>query len=289
VTGRLGIVIVSYRSGAALPGLLTDLGRHEPESTVVVVDNASPEGPPAVQARVELVSAPANLGFGRASNLGASRHADNVEVLAFLNPDVRLRGSSLSELADELEQRPDVDVATGPLIDEHGVRVASAWGPTSLLRGFWAATGWELRRLRRLASRFSSRGANLSATSMRTSELEVEGHVLGGAMIVRRQRFASVGGFDERFFLYWEDADLCARIRKEGGRIMVLPATPMVHIEGTSSAGTTSRQRWEWYLEGARLFADEHLTPWRARLLLAAMRFGRLLRRAGWSSPWSRR
>jgi N-acetylglucosaminyl-diphospho-decaprenol L-rhamnosyltransferase len=287
--GHLGVVIVSYRSDAVLPGLLADLERYEPEAPVVVVDNASPGGPPAVGNRAGLVSAPANLGFGRACNLGASRHGDDVEYLAFLNPDVRLRGASLSELAGELEQRPDVEVATGPLIDGEGLRVASAWGPTSLPRGFWAATGWELRRLRRLVSRFSSRGANLSAASMRARELEVDGHVLGGAMIVRRHRFASVGGFDERFFLYWEDADLCARIRKAGGRIMVLPSTPIVHVEGTSSAGTTSRQRWEWYLEGARLFATEHLTPWRARLLLASMRFGRLLGRASWRSLWSRR
>jgi N-acetylglucosaminyl-diphospho-decaprenol L-rhamnosyltransferase len=286
--GTLGVVIVTYRSDAVLPGLLADLERYEPESTVVVVDNASPGGSPAV-GRAELLSAPDNLGFGRACNLGASWHPEDVEYLAFLNPDVRLQGPSLSELTAQLELRSEVDVATGPLIDEHGVRVASAWGPTSLLRGFWASTGWELRGLRRLVSRLSSRGANLSAASMRVGELEVDGHVLGGAMIVRRQRFASVGGFDGRFFLYWEDADLCARIRKAGGRIMVLPSTPIVHIEGTSSAGTPSHQRWEWYLEGAQLFADEHLPPRRARLLLTAMRFGRLLGRASWRSRWSRR
>jgi GT2 family glycosyltransferase len=88
---------------------------------------------------------------------------------------------------------------------------------------------------------------------------------------------------------HWADADPCARIRKAGGRIMMLPSIPIVHIEGISKLERPSHQRWEWYLEGGRLFVHKHLIPWRARLFLTTMGFGRLLGRADWRSLWSRR
>lgn len=275
---RLGVVIVAHRSEQLLPGLLATLSRHQPDVPIVVVDNASPGGaPPAPGAR--LVALPQNRGYGSACNAGAAPHssAGGVRYLAFLNPDVRLRGPSLSELAAALDARSEVGIATGPVVDDRGERVPSAWGPPSPVRAFWFGSGLRLPRLRRLVGRLVGGGAMTSGASTARDDLKVDGYVVGGAMVVRRECWEQIGGFDEGFFLFGEDADLCKRARDAGWEIRVLPCTPIEHLRGSSSAGVTSAQRAAWYEQGLRRYASKHLSRSRARLLLAAYRSGRMV------------
>jgi N-acetylglucosaminyl-diphospho-decaprenol L-rhamnosyltransferase len=277
---RLACVVVTYRSERPLPMLLQSIRSHEPRAAVLVVDNASPEGAPALAEPVEVHTLAENRGYGAACNVGAAHVATSTDYLAFLNPDLALQGPTLALLIDEFERRPHLGIATGPIVDVNNQRVPSAWGAPSITRAFWAATGWRLPRLRSIVGRLLRSGASLSGASMGNEPLEVDGHVLGGAMMVRRECFEQLGGFDERFFLYWEDADLCTRARKAGWAVMMLPTIPMIHVEGTSSAGVSDEQRWTWYLEGAERYAKLHLRPWRARALLIAMDLGGLIGRS---------
>jgi N-acetylglucosaminyl-diphospho-decaprenol L-rhamnosyltransferase len=277
--GDVVCITVTYRSEVPLRSLLRSLTRHEPKTQIVVVDNATPGGPPAVPDAVALVPLPTNLGYGAACNAGVAASPGKSDYLAFLNPDLELRGPTLTTLATEMAGRPDVGIAVGPVVDATGVRVASAWGRPSAARAFWAATGWHLPRLRALLGRFVKRGPSQSGASVHDRVLEVEGHVLGGAMLVRRTCFEHLQGFDESFFLFWEDADLCARAREAGWRVMMLPAPPVVHVEGTSSDGVTESQRWMWYRQGATTYAERHLSPRRRRTLGLVMDLGELVGR----------
>jgi N-acetylglucosaminyl-diphospho-decaprenol L-rhamnosyltransferase len=277
---RLACVVVAYRSELPLATLLESIRSYEPRAAVLVVDNASPEGPPSLAEPIEVHTLAENRGYGAACNFGAAHVPASTAYLAFLNPDLALQGPTLSLLLDEFERRPRLGIATGPIVDENNQRVASAWGAPSIMRAFWSATGWRLPRLRAVVGRLMQSGASLSGASMGNRPLEVDGHVLGGAMMVRRECFAQLEGFDERFFLYWEDADLCTRARAAGWSVMMLPATPMIHVEGTSSAGVSGEQRWTWYREGAERYAKLHLRRWRARALHIAMDFGGLIGRS---------
>jgi N-acetylglucosaminyl-diphospho-decaprenol L-rhamnosyltransferase len=277
---RLACVVVSYRSERPLQTLLRSIRSHEPHAAVVVIDNASPEGSPSLSEPAQVHALAENRGYGAACNVGAAHVPTSAACLAFLNPDLALQGPTLSLLLDEFERRPQLGIATGPIVDQKNRRVPSAWGVPSITRAFWAATGWRLPRLRALVGRLLRSGANQSGASMSNRPLEVGGHVLGGAMVVRRECFAQLGGFDERFFLYWEDADLCTRAREAGWAVMMLPTIPMIHVEGTSSAGVSDEQRWTWYREGAERYAKLHLRPWRARALLIAMDIGGLIGRS---------
>ena len=274
------VIAVAHESTHVLPGLLQSLRKHEPDWRVLVVDDASPSGPPGVDETTEMVVAEGNAGYGSAANLGVAHLTDESwSYVAVVNPDVRLRDRSLSQLASVMHGRPEVGIATGPVVDGQGTRVPSAWGPTSPARAFWFATGWQLPRLRRWAGRLRGRGAMTSAATLTADDLPVDGHVLGGAMVVRRECWEQLGGFDEDFFLYWEDADLCQRARDAGWEVRVLPCTPIVHEAGTSSEGVADEQRWDWYVEGADRFARKHLTDAQRQRLMAALRWGRKLRR----------
>jgi GT2 family glycosyltransferase len=246
---------------------------------VVVVDNASPSGPPAVEPPIELVALDRNGGYGAGCNAGAQRLGDATHV-AFLNPDIRLSGPSLTQLASGLARRPHAGIATGPVVAPAGERVASVWGPTSTARALWMAAGWRAPRLRRTVGRVVRGGVMTSSTSMASDDMLVDGHVLGGAMVVDAECFSEVGGFDERYFMFWEDADLCHRARQRGWTVHLLPADPVEHAAGTSSAGVGDAQRWQWYVDGADRFTRQHLGGPRGVAVRTALRLGHAIRRA---------
>lgn len=274
-----GVVVVTHRSGDVLPALLASLEEHEPDAPVVVVDDASPEGPPDPGAH-ELIALTENRGFAAACNRGIAAMAERVDLVAFLNPDVRLQGPSLTELAAEFEARPRVGVATGPLQSVDGRRLPSAWGPTSVRRALTFAAGLEPQRLRAAAGAIVRIPVATSDTSTYLDDLRVEGHVIGGTMVARVSCLEDVGGFDEEFFLYWEDADLCHRARAAGWEIRVLPCTPIIHADESSSPRLSAdSDRWDHFVTGAGRFGQKHLVPGQARQLEVALEMGHRLGR----------
>lgn len=273
---QLGVVVVTYNSAAVLPALLTSLARHEPAAAVVVVDSASPLGAPE-PAEASVLTQPENRGYGASANAGGawllSRHP-HLTTIAFLNPDVRLHAASLTQLAAGLDARPAVGVASGPLVDSHGKRLPSAWGPESAWRRFWFATGWQTPRLRSLAGRISRKGAMTSSASMTADDLAVDGFVRGGTMVVRAACWQETGGFDEGFFMFGEDMDLCARARAQGWEVRLLPCAPVTLDDRGSSTGADARERFAWYRQGARRYDDKHLDTRTARRLERALQWG---------------
>ncbi|MDX1657709.1 MAG: glycosyltransferase family 2 protein [Nitriliruptorales bacterium] len=275
---NVGVVIATYDSGELLPPLLAGLQEYEPDAPVVVVDDASPSGPPTPDGAEVIVNAE-NRGYAASCNRGVDalrRH--EVDFVAFLNPDVRLTGPSLTELVEEMESRPDVGAATGPLVSPDGRRLPSAWGRTSVRRAFIFAAGLEPVRHRAAAGTMLRGRQHTSHASTVENDLRVDGHVIGGTMMVRMTCLDQVGCFDEEFFLYWEDADLCHRIRAAGWEVRVLPCTPFVHEEDQPGVLHDER-RWKWFVEGAHRFGQKHLVPGQATQLEAALDLGRRLRR----------
>lgn len=280
MAGNVGVVVVTYESHDLLSPLLAALAEHEPDSPVVIVDDASPSGPPDPQGH-ELVVAGRNSGYAAACNRGtlALRNQD-VEIAAFLNPDVRLQGPSLTELAGGFAERPEVGIATGPLESPGGDRLPSAWGPTSVRRALAFAAGIEPQRMRAAAGAMVRTRVATSDASTYLDDMRVEGHVIGGTMLARLACLQDVGGFDEDFFLYWEDADLCHRARATGWEIRVMPCTPFVHADRDPVHDLSiDDDRWEWFVAGARRFGQKHLIPGQARQLEAALDVGRRLGR----------
>ncbi|MBW3621402.1 MAG: glycosyltransferase [Actinobacteria bacterium] len=280
MAARIGVVIVTHESSAVVGELLDSLAQHEPAAPVVVVDDASPSGPPDVGDH-QLVVAESSRGYAASCNVGVGRlRAADVSAVALLNPDVRLRGSSLTELGRMFSARRRVGIATGPLEGPDGARLPSAWGPTSIRRALTFAAGFEPIRLRSAAGTLLPARSTIAEASRVVDDMRVEGHVIGGTMIVRLSCWDELGGFDEAFHLYWEDADLCYRAREVGWEVRILPCTPFLHADGATAApseGDIPEDRWEWFVDGASRFGSKHLVPGQARQLEAALRLGRRL------------
>lgn len=277
---RVGVVIVTYESGGVVGDLLDSLAAHEPDAPVVVVDDASPSGPPDVGDH-QLIVADDSRGYAASCNAGVDalrRH--DLTAVALLNPDVRLQGPSLTELGRMFRERRRVGIATGPLLDPDGERLPSAWGPTSIRRALTFAAGYEPIRLRAAAGEVLPARSTIAEASRTLDDMRVEGHVIGGTMIVRRSCWDELGGLDEDFYLYWEDADLCYRAREAGWEVRILPCTPFCHADATTATLATDdvpEDRWNWFVAGATRFGQKHLVPGQARQLEAALRLGRRL------------
>lgn len=201
---------------------------------ILVIDNASHQADAAMldrlPASVTVVRNSTNLGFAAANNQGMARAQGR--YLCFLNPDTRLQEGSLQAMLDYLYQHPGVGMV-GPRIwvDDEQVLQLPPGDPPSLAflisRNLSEAyprvrQWWEARWLRE-AVRFWQAEAPLEMTMLS-----------GACLMAPRQVIERVGGFDSGFFLYYEDSDLCRRIRRLGLSLMMVPTAQIIHYYNQS-------------------------------------------------------
>jgi len=232
---RLSFVIVNHNDRAHLGLCLDAIAQHAAEipHETIVVDNASTDDSidviRATRTGFTLLRNAENAGFGRAMNRGAA--ASRGEFLALLNPDVFLRPGTLDALLAELDRNPST-AAVGPALrtPDGGYQVSFGGRRTF---------GREL--LQKLF--LNARQARSLQTRRRRREV---GWVSAAFLVVRRSAFEAVGGFDEEFFLYFEDIDLCLRLRDADWDVVYLPAAEADHAGGASTAAHPWRSRYAY-------------------------------------------
>jgi GT2 family glycosyltransferase len=228
------VLIVSYRAYAELTACLESLQRFisDDDVEVIVVDHSSEPGAArALRERfpsVTLIEEPHNPGFAAGVNR-AARSARG-RYLLLLNPDCVVNEDVVLPLATWLDEHPSVG-ALGTLVREpDGSVQASARRFPNVTAGFAGRTTW----LTRVWPGNPWTRHNLQARASR-DPTEVD-WVSGACMTVRREAFDAVGGMDEQFFLYWEDADFCYRLKRAGWSTVYYPAVEVTHFTGRSSA-----------------------------------------------------
>lgn len=229
---------------------------------IMVIDNGSTDGSEiAVEGlhNVTLIRTGTNLGFGKACNQGAA--LANSEFLLFLNPDARLFEHSLSVPLAFMQQpeNADVGIVGIQLVDEHNHIARSCARFPSV--GIFLVQALGLNRLPGL------RHLSIHMSGWTHDKTELVDHVIGAFYLMRRSLFESLGGFDERFFVYLEDLDLSLRARQAGWRSVYLAEAQAFH-----AGGGTSRQvkvhRLFYSLRSRLLYGFKHFTHWQAWALV---------------------
>jgi len=219
---RVTAVLVAYRSRSTIdPALEALRPAHEAGwLAAVVVDNASDDGTAdhvaAAHPWVTLVRSPENAGFGRGCNLGFERVRS--PYLLLLNPDASIAPDAVEELVRFLEARPGVGIVGPAIVEANGALQVT--GPLPSPRGLLTrALGreGERRRIRPGEAPFPT------------------GWVCGAVMLVRSELFRRLGGFDPRFFLYFEETDLCQRARALGAEVWTHGGAVAEHRTGSSA------------------------------------------------------
>lgn len=277
-TGRkVSVIVVSYNTREKTRRCLEQI---EPRHEIVVVDNASADGSAEMIRlgfpHVKLIESPTNLGFGPANNLGCD-HATG-DVVLFLNSDAYADPGAIDRLAD-LFENPSRVAAGGKLLNPDGTLQESVAGRLTLLAVFLEQTLLEpvFRRwnLGYWKTRPSLAGAEASGQPFPVRQ------VMGACIMVRALAGQPIERFDERYFLYCEDTDLCYRLERHG-EIVYDPTAIFIHDLGSSSAKDPARGIIR-YNRGKELYFRIHHGPVAAGVCWAFDRMGALLRLIAWS------
>ena len=230
------VLIVNYRGYDDLERCLGSLEPHLGlDDEVVIVDWESDRTALRRAAgrwpRAEVVPRDDNRGFAAGVNLAAAR--SRAPFLLILNPDAVAEGPVVRELEGWLTRHPDVGVAGARVLNADGTLQQSA-------RRFPDLTTWLGGRSTWLTSRFpgnwlTKRNLLAEAAAAAGEPVDVD-WVSGACLMTRREVFERVGGFDEGFFLYWEDADYCGRVAEAGYRRSYVPLASVRHVAGRSAA-----------------------------------------------------
>jgi GT2 family glycosyltransferase len=266
----LDIVVVSYNTRDDLAACLGSIAAAPPEAlqTIFVVDNASADGSAAMVAErwpaVQLLALDRNLGFGAANNVALRR--SRADLVLLLNSDTLAPAGAIDALVDRL-------AATGAAAA--GPRLVDADGRPEISFGAMLSPARELAQRARVRMARSRRRLAVWLTARRLRRERDVDWVSGACLLVRRDAALAAGLFDERYFLYEEDVDLCAAIRAGGGRILFTPGATVTHLGGRSSPGATATAHYD---RSHVAFYEKHRPGW-APWLRAWLRLrGRTLR-----------
>lgn len=270
--GKLTVVVVNWNAGDRLLESVKSVFDSTIEAAVIVVDNDSTDGSverlteryPAVR----VVQTGENLGYGRGANAGLQEVES--EYLVVMNPDVFLYPTALAETTSYLKSHPTVGVVAPRLEDPEGnALVACGLRPRlsdAICRKLLLHLVIPFFRFRRVRP-------------VESSEVD---WVTGACMVGRREAFISVDGFDKAIFMYFEDLDLCLRLKKAGWSVRYHPEAVARHIGGHSSA-----QAFDCMLVASdrsyRYFTAKHFGMFSARMLSLMTPFELLLRSLGWT------
>lgn len=248
------VVIVNWNAGAQLRTCVDSIAEYGAGLVrqTIVVDNGSVDGS---EARVEglpnvtLIRAGANLGFGKACNLGAQQAKG--DYLLFLNPDAALYAETLPKTLAYMQDQVNgkVGICGVQLLDEGG-HVSRSCARFPSVAGFAAhATG---------LVRFVPRLGHSMAEWDHAQTREVD-QVIGAFFLVRRDLFEVLGGFDERFFVYFEEVDFSYRARQAGWCSMYLADVQAFHAGGGTSSQVKARRLF-YSLRSRLLYSFRHFS-----------------------------
>lgn len=277
---RISVVVVSYYTGAALFECLQAVLADPDVFELILVDNGNPESTRErlwsfanKRARVRILQGQGNVGFGRACNYGAK--IAKGEYILFLNPDAIIEKGAVLKMAEHSDLLQNPSIVGGYLQTIHGTEQRGsrrrALTPWSAFVSFTP--------LHKLPGFRSIHMDIQDDTAMPQSVTTVS----GACMLMDRQSFEMLGGFDERYFLHVEDIDVCRRAGTAGGQVLSIPTAKVMHY-GSTSEVRIQRVEYEKFKGFIRYFWD-YSPKWWAKVLLffaAPFMFLAIMGRAWW-------
>lgn len=236
---KLSIITVTYNNAKYLVEFVESVLADAPlESELVIVDSYSTDETVDILKKfgkkIILIESPENIGFGKGSNLGIANSTG--EYVLFLNPDTRVYKNTLRDLLKFLEEHPSIGLVAPALIQQGG----SFQPSVRKLPTLWGAFQEYYLGVKRAYEAYIPEGK---------VPIQVES-VVGASMMMRRDVYKKSGGFKEKFFMYYEDLDLCRTFAKMGLKIYYLPEVKIEHKVG----GSFSEKKLQWLRESAAIY-----------------------------------
>jgi GT2 family glycosyltransferase len=261
VTPRLTAVLVNYNAGQELRNALRTIAEEMAGQPweAFVIDNASVDGSGAIAEEfaphARLVANTENVGFARGQNQGM--RLSSAPFVLVMNPDCGLMPGAIATLLETFDRHPECAIVGPRILNPDGSAQGSARGDPDMLTGLFGRTTFLRKVFPELAV---SRRNVVPDTGGGSGDSFVVDWLSGACMLARRDALEQVGGFDERYFLYWEDADLCRRLRAAGYQVRYQPAATAMHRVGHSSRRTRAVAIRAFH-DSAYLYYSTHVAP----------------------------
>jgi hypothetical protein len=253
------VIIVSWNTRELLRQCLNAIAAADEERgyDIIVVDNASEDGSAHMVRSdfpsVTLLENAKNVGFGTANNIGAAQ--TSCEYILLLNSDTIASRHSIIDLKQCFSEQPNVGAIGARLVLPNGKSQEFAYGMDPSI-SYLLRRAFVRKLFKRALHDWETRNC-----------LHVD-WVAATCILLRRSVFAAIGGFDTDYFMYFEDNDLCRRIRKTGGAVMYDPRVSITHLGGQSTK--QSKRAQQAYYESLKTFYAKHYGPL-AQFALARM------------------
>ncbi len=242
------VVMVNYHTWPYTLRCIDSLYQTGYESFEVVVVNNDQAAVPEMPHPVRLIRNPENVGFARACNQGMI--ASDGEYVVLINNDALVERDFFEDLRKFFEENPTAGVTGTKIVDAEGNLELSARKELSFVSGLLGRTSLLTRLLGK-----NPLVRRLFPAAQKPSGPTTVDWVSGACMTLRRRTLEEIGIFDERFFMYFEDADLCRRAREAGWLVYYLPQVEVLHHSGAS----THKRRYIWSLhKSAFLYHRKH-------------------------------
>jgi hypothetical protein len=256
----VSIILVNYNGAEVVLDCLRSLLQylHTVPYEIIVVDNASTDGSATLIAEtfptVNLLKQIENQGFGAGNNVGSTQA--NGEFLFFLNTDTLLSSDVLPPLVTLMKEHPEVGIIGPKLLNADGSLQVSIASEISI--------AGEYQTLKQLKQ--ANNPQHRETIEQRFAQLHTVDIVIGAAFFMRKSLFEVLDGFDETFFMYFEESDLCQRARDRGWKILYTPEVSMIHLGGYSVSKISDRMRLE-YRRSQLYYYRKHRPAWEQILL----------------------
>ncbi|BDQ04200.1 glycosyltransferase [Ignavibacterium sp.] len=254
----LSIIIVNYNVKEFLKNLLHSIKKASQNlsTEIIVVDNASDDGSIEMLREkfpeVKLIANDKNLGFGKANNIGLQLAKGKYILL--INPDTLVAEDTFTKLIEFFETHPDAGMVGCKILNPDGsLQLACRRSFPGPWTSFTKVTG--------LSTLFpkSKLFAKYNLTYLDENQTYEVDAISGSFMMMRKEVYDKVDGFDEQFFMYGEDLDLCFRIQKAGYKIYYVHTTQIIHYKGESTKRSSLDETKVFY-QAMHLFVKKHLS-----------------------------
>lgn len=259
---QISLIFVNYGSVEYLANALKSLfvcERNADFFEVIVVNNDVSESQILINLQktftFQLVESGGNVGFGRGNNLGAKMARG--KILGFINPDVIWTKECLSEIEHAFSSDVKLGILGMALLDENKKSEAWSFGKEPSLANLFYNNFFPLR------------------TFGKEEKISAQDWVSGGALFIPSSLFSAIGGFDERFFLYFEDVDLCASVCKRGFSVKRYADLPLVHLGSKSQISVTAQKKH--FLESQRKYFEKWRPKWESKMLACLQVFLKII------------
>ena len=280
----LSIVIVSYNTKELLGRCIKSIVKLTKgiEYEITLVNNASTDGSRDIvkklskRKKITLINNSKNLGFGQANNVGIKRSCGKYILL--LNSDTKVNDNVLGEMIEWMNNKPSVGIATCALKYPDGrVQATGGYFPTLPKVFFWMLFIDDIPVLDGVIKPFHPMHGHLpflKGEQFYKKEREID-WITGAFMLVRKEVFGEVGGFDKDYFMYTEETDLCYRVKRAGWKVWFIPKWDVIHVGGGSS---NSDFPIIAEFKGVKIFYQKHMPTWQYPVLRMLLKLGALIR-----------